>query len=320
MDQVEVDNPVRKDYWKKMKTELEISSYPTEQIGRTIRDSIEEEIYQTKFKSLGVPREEYKWHSGYFYRWCRTENISQNYVTSRTPLGESKNSSINTPIPDHIKNLINIYHNIADEIDEFTTKLHKEHEILKLDLNEMKQLELSIHSLQSFCMILKGIRDEKTKIPLNTIHALLYSLATEASVSYGAEMFFKTRLDYIAQTRKQLLTPKQAIKFQKGETNIELDIFRPHTRDLAIFHSYYGLQCPKCESWRVKERTDGGHQNNLKCFDCDCVFPGKTVSKCRYCQIPLFKDELLHIIKTNHCENCNTEINLPAEVRAFAEA
>ena len=48
-------------------------------------------------------------------------------------------------------------------------------------------------------------------------------------------------------------------------------------------------------------------------------FKEKTVSKCRYCQIPLYKERLVHIIKTGRCEECNTENNLPEELINYAD-
>jgi len=45
----------------------------------------------------------------------------------------------------------------------------------------------------------------------------------------------------------------------------------------------------------------------------------KTVSKCRYCQIPLYKERPVHIVKTGRCEECNTENNLPEELIEYAD-
>jgi len=75
---------------------------------------------------------------------------------------------------------------------------------------------------------------------------------------------------------------------------------------------------PYCKSWRVEEKA--GNFTNLNCIDCDHSFQEKTVSKCTYCQIPLYKERLVHIVKTGRCEDCNTEIALPEELIEYARS
>ncbi len=81
---------------------------------------------------------------------------------------------------------------------------------------------------------------------------------------------------------------------------------------------FSGIPCPDCNSWRVKDSA--GDFTNLICIDCDHCFKEKTVSKCTYCQIPLYKEKLIHIIKTGRCEDCNTEISLPNELIEYARS
>ena len=116
------------------------------------------------------------------------------------------------------------------------------------------------------------------------------------------------------------LTTKQIGHIQNGITRKSLPLFKPDSRDTALFQKYYGLSCPECKSWRVyeliAEKSDG---SNLGCYDCGISFKEKTVSKCRYCQIPLYKERLVHIIKTGRCEECNNENRLPEELINYAD-
>ncbi len=155
-------------------------------------------------------------------------------------------------------------------------------------------------------------------MPLNTQHLLLAEAATASSITHAGRGFMKLKHDEYEKLGK-FLTPKQIGKFQNGTIEEALPLFKPDSRDTAIFQKYVGIQC-QCGSWRVEEKPEHTEDGkNLRCLDCRTDFFGKTVSKCRCCQIPLYKEDLVHIIKTNYCENCNTSIELPLELIEYAD-
>jgi len=79
-------------------------------------------------------------------------------------------------------------------------------------------------------------------------------------------------------------------------------------------------QCPECKSWRIQKLlTDKPDGSNLECYNCEYSFKEKTVSKCRYCQFPFYKENLIHVIKTGRCEECNTDNILPEELVEYAD-
>jgi len=60
--------------------------------------------------------------------------------------------------------------------------------------------------------------------------------------------------------------------------------------------------------------------SSLAYIDCDHSFKEKTVSKYWHCQIPLYKERLVYIIKTGRCKNYNNENLLPEEIMNYADA
>ena len=92
---------------------------------------------------------------------------------------------------------------------------------------------------------------------------------------------------------------------------------------MSIFLRYSGLQCIHCDSWMTRKKNIINPNGlNMDCIKCEKSFKGITISKCRYCQMPLYKEELEHILKTwesvdedkfqgdqmsgGRCPNCNT--------------
>ena len=125
------------------------------------------------------------------------------------------------------------------------------------------------------------------------------------------------RIKLFKDQGKSILTAKQGKKFQMGDKASQLPLLKPTTRDTAVFLDYFGVQCEECDSRRIRTKPD---TKNVECYDCGKEFPAKTISKCRYCQMPLYKENLKHIADTKKCNNCNTEIILPEELIAYANS
>ena len=133
------------------------------------------------------------------------------------------------------------------------------------------------------------------------------------------------------------MTSKQGMKIVYGLVKNVLPIFdhkegRGHyDRDAALLDDNYGIVCPECGSFRVRERAhpDSGEWLCF-CYKCEWWFEAKTVSKCWSCHIPLFDDILAVILKTakpilnpkkeatgaleGSCPRCQKPIILPAKM------
>ena len=133
------------------------------------------------------------------------------------------------------------------------------------------------------------------------------------------------------------LTSKQGMKIVYGLVKNVLPVFDHrlgeghNDRDAALMDDNYGLACPECGSYRVRERPypDGGEWLCF-CYKCEWWFEAKTVSKCWGCHLPLFDDILAVILKTakpilnpkkeatgaleGSCPRCEKPIILPAKM------
>ncbi len=139
------------------------------------------------------------------------------------------------------------------------------------------------------------------------------------------------------KNRDDLMTSKQAMKIIFGAVKNVLPVFDHtevrghHDRDVAIMDGFYGITCPECGSFRVRERIHpDSHEWMCFCYHCEWWFEAKTVSKCWHCHIPLFEDLLEIILKTannmktpdgkltgamkSKCPRCEEELILPAKM------
>ena len=144
-------------------------------------------------------------------------------------------------------------------------------------------------------------------------HIILLEAATASSITKAGETFQTLKLQEYHKLGKHL-TSKQIGKFQEGIIPECASIFKPDSRETALFGKFSGFQCSKCKSWRVT-----GHPSSLCCIDCNHIFKEKSINKCWHCQIPLYKERLVHIVKTGRCEECNNENILPEELLNYAD-
>ena len=135
------------------------------------------------------------------------------------------------------------------------------------------------------------------------------------NISHCAKKFMEIRMINMAVQGK-FLTLKQASKYQRGNKQSQLNLLKPISRDTALDCDYWGVQCV-CGSWRIRQKSDS---YNLECYDCSREFPKTFVSKCKHCQIPLFKERLHYIVKHGKCKDCQSPIVLPHELILIAKS
>lgn len=304
----EETNPILKDAWINLGNQLEIDGVPKVNIPSVASELIRSQISE----KTKIPKEEIKL-SGYFYRVYKQAGWSSISTTEEidNALGRNDNSSINTKNAE-AREILVLTKSICDLAIK---KLQESPEMDTIwDKKETREFYRQWRTIINNC---KYAFDEKTKVPENTEQILLECLATSSgSMSEGAYLFMDTKIKFLKNQGKSMLTSKQGRKFQLGDRASQLPLLKPLTRDEAVFLDYFGVQC-KCNSWRVRLKLGS---KNVECYDCNLIFAAKTVSKCRYCQIPLYKENLLHIVKTDKCENCNTEIILPQELTDYANS
>jgi len=276
-----------------------------------MRRDIEDMLYEKQFKDY-MPREDYKWHNGTY--WLVTKKhgwVNPDMARNVDPGKDQGNSSINT------KNFSMIV--VCDElIDICRTIKDKSKEI-----NPLEDIFGEKHMFEFYCQRLaitencRNAIDSKTKVPKNTELFLLECLATVlGNTNKCAQVFMEQNLLRLKEQGK-FFTLKQASKFQKGNKQSQLNILKPNSRDTALYLDCSGVQCT-CGSWRVRDKQD---TNDLECYDCDKVLPQGHISKCEHCQIPLYKERLIWMVKhKNKCPNCEIKNDLPQELVQYAKS
>ena len=302
------DKPNHEVLWVKMGNQLEIEGVAKNQISTIMRKDIEDRLYEKQFKEF-MPREDYRWHNGSYWLVTKKNGWTNSDMARHTidPTQDQLNSSINTKFPN--QEMIDIFMDIKEICNLGIDKAKNTKEFEELfDKKETREFYKQQRAFISNC---KDVLDEKTKIPVNTELLFIECVTTaEGGLNNAVKLFHKTRMQLLDDQGKKLITAKQSAKYLNGDKASKLPLLKPNSRDSAIFEKYFGVQC-ECGSWRVRPKNDG---NKVECFDCSLEFIAKTLSKCTYCQTPLYKESLLHIMKTNRCENCNTEIILPQEI------
>lgn len=178
---------------------------------------------------------------------------------------------------------------------------------------QMKEFYKQMRTVVNNC---KNAIDNKTKVPKNTEVFFLECLSTvTGNVNKCARTFMEQNLIRLKEQGK-FFTTKQSSKFQKGSKQSQQFILKPSSRDQAIFLDYIGVQC-ECGSFRIRQKDNS---YKLECYDCDRIINSGHVSKCSSCKIPLYKERLLHIVKTGKCENCNETVDLPEEMIEYAKS
>ncbi len=85
--------------WVQMGNQLEIEGVLKNQISKIMRKDIEDKLYEKQFKEF-MPRDEYRWHNGYYWIVTSKNGWTDSTMARHTildPLQDQQNSSINNP-------------------------------------------------------------------------------------------------------------------------------------------------------------------------------------------------------------------------------
>lgn len=73
-------------------------------------------------------------------------------------------------------------------------------------------------------------------------------------------------------------------------------ILKIKDRVIAMLWKFIGIQCSKCESWRVEKIPDTGNGIKAECIDCNNVMNVKQPFKCPNCDIVFYEEDLMPFI------------------------
>lgn len=311
-------NETLKKVWLLLANQLEIEGIPKEKIS-SVGKSLIVTQKKEKLKKLGYPEDELKsitisgwWREVMNSIGCTDSKYSTTEVTVPSP----DNGSIYTQNGGMIElccDLIDVLRVIIDKSKD--DKINLEETFGKNVMDEFYAQQKTITSN------IQNAIDHKTKIPDNTEIFLLEIMATSGlSVNKCGEKFMEENLIRLKEqgtlskrTGKPVpfLDNKQAKKFTKGESISKQILLQPKNREQALYLEYTTDKACSCDSWRIRNRI---------CFDCGKKHTETHVSKCNYCQIPLFRERLLYIVKTGKCENCTETVDLPQDMIKYANS
>jgi len=209
-----------------------------------------------------------------------------------------ENSSI-TEIEKENYEYINLINKTITFLKDIALPKLKENKFMSLLDDNNNKVKLAFHDWNAQLKIAESFYNHKEKIPVNTQHFLLHAIGTYSSNNEAATEYFRL------QDKAHKLTGKQISKYRSGQIKTKLEIFNPQDRLAAILWDYFGVQCKKCESWRVLKANT---LNNVKCMDCNNIFEAKSIYRCNYCRFPYFDDEIAHIKKHKSCPRCNQKL------------
>ena len=197
-----------------------------------------------------------------------------------------------------------------------------------MDDKQIADLENSLMFTAQACA---DALNRKTLIPPPT-HAIFHELyRSQASLLNVGAAILRWRADRMADVSK-FITARQAAKFLKGQEPSQIPLYEPKSREEAVFMRWYGLPCPACESWRVREtqniylspeearRIGDDTRPLLQCYDCNHMWRGYTVMSCagpKSCGMLFYREDLAKIKRTGACPSCKKEIRLPDHITQY---
>ena len=299
-------NPNNEVLWKKMGDELEIEGVPKEQISTIVRKDIEDKIWEQQFKEE-CSREGYRYRNSRYYQFMKNNGWTNPDMARNTG-----KDNLDPPMDQKIVPCANLDMKAVcyDHINLCRILIDKSKNVISFeDTFGEKQMNEFYKQMRTVLNNCKNAIDNKTKVSKNTEVFFLECLSiVTGNVNKCAQVFMEQNLIRLKKQGK-FFTTKQASKFQKGGKQSKQIILNPTDRDQAIFLDYIGIQC-ECGSYRIRSKDNS---YKLECYDCDRTIPQEHghISKCNSCKIPLYKERLVHIVKTGKCDNCNEVVDLP---------
>jgi len=301
--------------WVQMGDALEMSNTPKDQISTIMRKDIEQILYDKIYHEFG-PRENYKWHNNTYWLVTKAHGWTNPEMARNTNNNNLDPIRINKLVPCTNPDMKAVCYDLIN-LCRILIEKTKDGESFEETFGE-KQMNEFYKQMRTVLNNCKNAIDSKTKVPKNTEVFFLECLSTiTGNVNKCAQVFMEQNLIRLKKQGK-FFTTKQASKFQKGGKQSKQIILNPTDRDQAIFLDCIGIQC-ECGSYRIRQKDNS---YKLECYDCDRTMPQEHghVSKCNSCKIPLYKERLVHIVKTGKCDNCNEVVDLPPSLIEIAKS
>ena len=302
----------KKELWLRMVDNLESDGVPRYQISDRIVKMVTEKM-RSRIKDP-IMRGKVRFNNSWFFLIMKENRCTAGGKDDDTPDRERGNTSLKNANSEFIEGIQNVKE-LCDHIILVlkTMKDRNEQPLEIASVLDPEKVKIHLAELRHITKIVKSIVDKKTKIPNVMQHIFIETFRIKTTMISTAKTM--TLIQYeMLEKYHAFLTNKQANKFLKGEEPHMLEIFRPKTRDEAIFAGWIGQQCAKCANWRLKTVTDADTSSRYLCIDCGTVSKEFTVFRCPGCKYPLYDADIKKVQKNGKCPACPEKIRLPGGI------
>lgn len=315
----EENNETLTSYYEKCINQAIIDGWPKHEISARLLKELDFKLFELKQESNSeIHQEECKINRRWFYETARKLNCTDPKYQRNMKSDEDthlENSSSDGDVT-NFKSIL-ILSEIINLCQEVKKKLSTDNNILFELFNEKTRTNF-YKETQTIIENIHSAYDNKVKVPMSSEHMFVSIVGESTTVlNKGATKFMEERLRLTQEQGKKIITQKQTNKFLKNLTISKLELFHPHDLQQALFDGFTGVQCTKCDSWKVRESESSRHK--LQCQDCENVFPAINVPRCSNCYLLFYRENVLKIIENNNkCPDCGESIVLYEDLKQWA--
>lgn len=315
----EESNETLTSYYEKCINQAIVDGWPRHEISAKLLKELDLKLFQLKKQTNSeIHQEECKINRTSFHRVARRLDCTDPKYKSN--LKEATHESLqNSSVSENNPNFH--CHLVLSEIINLCQEIKKKiatHDNILFELFDKKTRTNFYKETETIVKNLDSAYDDKVKVPAS-LEYLFVSIVGESTtaLNIGATQFMQERLNYIQEQGKKIITLKQTNKFLKNLSTSKLELFHPHDLQQALFDGFIGVQCPKCDSWKVREYESNKHR--LQCQDCEELFPAINLPRCPNCYMLFYRENILKIIESNNrCPDCQSPIVLYEDLKQWA--
>lgn len=315
----EENNPTLTSYYEKCINQAIIDGWPKHEISAKLLKELDIKLYQLKKQTNSqIHQEECKINRTSFHRVARRLDCTDPKYKSNLKEATHESLQNGSISEDNINfHCYLVLSEIINLCQEIKRKIATEDKIL-FELFDKHTRTNFYKETETLVKNLNASFDDKVKVP-QSLEYLFVSIVSESgtALNIAATKYMEERLNLIKAQGKKIITLKQTNKFLKNLATSKLEIFHPHDMQQALVDGFIGVQCPKCESWKIREDETSRHR--VKCQDCEYVFPAVNLPRCQSCHMLFYKENILKIIENNNkCPDCGSPVMLYEDLKQWA--